>query len=132
MRTILAAVDSEPGVAFDVDELCGRVYPYANRIEEKHRVAVIGAMRRVKRQRDDLDIANDGHIRASGSSAPGRGLLILYRPSNPDSAADRHRRTAAAVYEELLKSAESQRALQRQYEAGFVSHSEFERLKREA
>jgi hypothetical protein len=42
-RAIEAAFAAEPGSAFSVDELCRRVYRGADRVEKKHRVAVLRA-----------------------------------------------------------------------------------------
>lgn len=46
-RAIAAAFEAEPDEAFSTDELCALAYPGVNRIEKKHRVAVIRAGERV-------------------------------------------------------------------------------------
>jgi hypothetical protein len=60
-RAILAAVDAEPDNAFTVGDLCARAYPRINRIEKRHRVAVLRAMKNVvARSGGALDWWNDG------------------------------------------------------------------------
>ena len=54
-RAIEAAFDAEPDNAFNIEDLCERVYHGLNRVEKKHRVAVLRAMRAVVRRRPDLD-----------------------------------------------------------------------------
>ncbi|WP_341632092.1 hypothetical protein [Sphingomonas agri] len=104
MRTIIAAIESEPGRAFDVDDLCHRVYPDLARPELKHRQAVIRAMRKLVLDRTDLAIAADGWK----AGAPGVGRIILYRLSDQQSVADYERRSVRSWYEaHRLKSSES-------------------------
>jgi hypothetical protein len=42
-RAIEAALEAEPDNAFTVEDLCDRVYRGINRVEKKHRVAVLRA-----------------------------------------------------------------------------------------
>lgn len=69
-RAIQAASDAEPDKAFTVEDLCLRTYPGLNRIEKKHRVAVIRAMRAAARRADRF-----GTMEARSAG----GTLILYR-----------------------------------------------------
>ena len=46
-RAIEAVFAAEPDDAFTTADLCGRVYPGLNRVEKKHRVAVIRAAKKV-------------------------------------------------------------------------------------
>lgn len=54
MRTIEMAIEAVP--VLSTSALCRTVYPGANRIEKKHRVAVIRAMWNLASKRDDLMI----------------------------------------------------------------------------
>jgi hypothetical protein len=51
-RAIAAALDAEPDGAFTTDDLCDRVYRGVNRIEKKHRVAVLRAASNLMKRRD--------------------------------------------------------------------------------
>jgi hypothetical protein len=46
-RAVVAILDGEPDNAFTTEDLCRRIYPGANRIEKKHRVAVLRAAQKV-------------------------------------------------------------------------------------
>jgi len=52
------AIESDP--VLSTSDLCQKVYPGANRIEKKHRVAVLRAMRKLASKRDDLRIEQGG------------------------------------------------------------------------
>jgi len=52
-RAIAAALDAEPDGAFTTDDLCDRVYRGVNRIEKKHRVAVLRAASNLMKRRDN-------------------------------------------------------------------------------
>jgi hypothetical protein len=53
-RAIASIFDTEPGNAFTTEDLCERVYPGINRVEKKHRVAVLRAARTLMCRRDTL------------------------------------------------------------------------------
>jgi hypothetical protein len=60
-RAIAAALDAEPDNAFTVEDLCDRVYLGVNRIEKKHRVAILRAAANLMKRRDTLDrMQSDG------------------------------------------------------------------------
>jgi hypothetical protein len=99
MRRISEAIAAEPRRAFDVEELCRRVYPDADRFELKHRQAVIRAMRKLVLTRADLGLSADGRVTADGHYGAGRGRLILYRLDEPGAYEDYERRTWSAWYE---------------------------------
>jgi hypothetical protein len=54
-RAIEAALEAEPDNAFTVEDLCDRVYRGINRVEKKHRVAVLRAAKAIGARRPDLD-----------------------------------------------------------------------------
>jgi hypothetical protein len=54
-RAITAAIEAEPDNAFTVEDLCDRAFPGANRIEKKHRVSVLRAMKKLVAERERLD-----------------------------------------------------------------------------
>ena len=68
-RVVEAAFAAEPDNAFTVDELCHRAYPGINRIEKRHRVAVLHAAK--KRPNTDW--------RPAESLG---GMLVFYIPDN--------------------------------------------------
>jgi hypothetical protein len=73
MRAVADAIEAVP--VLTIVELCRAAYPAASRIEKKHRVAVIRAVRTLARDRSDLRI-DPGYHGAHGG-------LILYRAA-PD------------------------------------------------
>jgi hypothetical protein len=83
MRTIMATIAANPRQAFTVDDLCDRAFPGANRIEKKHRVAVIRALDGIA-TRCDLD---GGWARGRGWA--GRPRLVVFQRCNR-AAAVRH------------------------------------------
>jgi hypothetical protein len=74
MRTISAVIDSAGPDRFTVDDLCRRVYPEAEVIEQKHRVAVRRAMQNVAKRRRDCEVRPEWRRGAPGSSA-----FVLFR-----------------------------------------------------
>ena len=52
-RAIAAILDGEPNNAFTTEDLCERVYPGVNRVEKKHRVAVLRAANKLVKRRDN-------------------------------------------------------------------------------
>jgi hypothetical protein len=52
-RAIAAILDAEPDNAFTTEDLCERVYSGVNRVEKKHRVAVLRAANRLVKRRDN-------------------------------------------------------------------------------
>ena len=52
-RAIAAILDAEPDNAFTTEDLCERVYPGVNRVEKKHRVAVLRAANKLIKRRDN-------------------------------------------------------------------------------
>lgn len=54
-RAIVAAVVDEPDNAFTVEDLCDRTFPDTNRIEKKHRVSVIRAIKTLTARGGTLD-----------------------------------------------------------------------------
>ena len=54
-RAIEAALAAEPDNAFNTQDLCERAYRGVNRVDKKHRVAVLRALRRVLARRSDLE-----------------------------------------------------------------------------
>ena len=50
-RAIEAALAAEPDNAFNTEDLCDRAYPGVNRVNKKHRVAVLRALKRVLARR---------------------------------------------------------------------------------
>lgn len=78
MQAILATLEGDRDNAFTVEELCQRAYPGVNRIEKKHRVAVIRGIRNVVSATPSFAI---GGARQRGST------LILYRADHLQSYA---------------------------------------------
>ncbi len=77
-QAIMAAIEAEPDNAFTVEDLCDRVYQGVNRIEKKHRVAVIRAMRNAAERPNDLEFM----------TGEGRGnTLVLFNRYNVPSYA---------------------------------------------
>jgi hypothetical protein len=54
-RAIAAILDGEADNAFTTEDLCERVYSGVNRVEKKHRVAVLRAANRLVKRRDNTD-----------------------------------------------------------------------------
>jgi len=54
-RAIEAALEVEPDNAFTIEDLCERVYRRLNRVEKKHRVAVLRAAKAIVARRPNLD-----------------------------------------------------------------------------
>ena len=54
-RAIAAILDGEPNNAFTTEDLCERVYPGVNRVEKKHRVAVLRAANKLVKRRDNTE-----------------------------------------------------------------------------
>jgi hypothetical protein len=52
-RAIAAILDGEADNAFTTEDLCDRVYPGVNRVEKKHRVAVLRAANKLVKRRDN-------------------------------------------------------------------------------
>jgi hypothetical protein len=52
-RAIAAILDGEADNAFTTEDLCERVYPGVNRVEKKHRVAVLRAANKLVKRRDN-------------------------------------------------------------------------------
>ena len=69
-RAIEAALAAEPDNAFTVEDLCDRVY-VGERIEKKHRVAVIRAAKRVADRNDNIAITQSVHL--------GSALIFYHR-----------------------------------------------------
>ena len=76
---ILAALAAEPDNALTVEDLCDLLYPGANRIEKKHRVSVIRALRSIAQH-------DEASVRLMSGSGKGR-TLIAYDPFNLNSYA---------------------------------------------
>jgi hypothetical protein len=53
-RAIEAAIEADPDNAFTIEDLCDRVYPGVNRVEKKHRVAVLRAAKAIVARRPEL------------------------------------------------------------------------------
>jgi len=54
-RAIEAALKAEADNAFDIEDLCDRVYRGINRVEKKHRVSVLRAAKAIVARRPELD-----------------------------------------------------------------------------
>jgi hypothetical protein len=54
-RAIEAALEAEPDNAFTIEDLCDRVYRGVNRVEKKHRVAVLRAAKAIVARCPDFD-----------------------------------------------------------------------------
>jgi hypothetical protein len=52
-RAMAAILDTKPDNAFTTEELCERIYCGVNRVEKKHRVAVLRAANRLIKHRDN-------------------------------------------------------------------------------
>ena len=61
-QAIAALLDAEPDNAFTTEELCERVYPGVNRVEKKHRVAVLRAANKLIKRRDNTDCMRCGNL----------------------------------------------------------------------
>lgn len=72
-RAIRAAYAAEPDNAFTTDDLCDRIFAGVNRIEKKHRVSVIRALKAVA--------ASDREMEFFRSEAQG-GPLVLFNCCN--------------------------------------------------
>jgi hypothetical protein len=70
-RAIEAALDAEPDNAFTVEDLCDRVYRGINRVEKKHRVAVLRAAKAIVARHPDLDCM----------TSEGLGTLVIFNRS---------------------------------------------------
>jgi len=69
VRAIKAAFDAEPTRVFTIEDLCARVYARADRIEKKHRVSLIRAVKRV--------LERDPAWRMIRTRSPGAPLLFF-------------------------------------------------------
>jgi hypothetical protein len=72
-RAIAAVLDAEPDNAVTTDDLCDRVYRGVNRIEKKHRVAVLRAARNLMKRRDTM---------ACSESDTLGGMMVFYNKDN--------------------------------------------------
>jgi hypothetical protein len=63
-RAIVEAFVAEPDNAFTVEDLCDCVYRGVNRVEKKHRVAVLRAMKKMASNGHDV-----GWLRSAGWNA---------------------------------------------------------------
>jgi hypothetical protein len=70
-RAIEAAFAAEPDNAFNTLDLCEHAYPGVNRIDKKHRVAVLRALKRIMARRPDLETMQ--------GDALGREIVVYHR-----------------------------------------------------
>ena len=61
-RAIVAILDAEPDNAFTTEDLCDRVYSGVNRVEKKHRVAVLRAANKLVKRRDNTGCQRCGNL----------------------------------------------------------------------
>lgn len=77
VQTIVRSmIADDPGGAWTIEQVCGRVYPQANLIEKKHRVAVLRALRRAPLPGSTWRFWNTGRK---------GGEYCLYDPCNDES-----------------------------------------------
>lgn len=72
-RAITAALAAEPDGAFTIQDLGSRAYPGLNRMEKRHRVAIIRAMRSVAGRLPEIGILS--------ARSPGNPLVMFRRTS---------------------------------------------------
>ena len=61
-RAIAAVLDGEANNAFTTEDLCERVYSGVNRVEKKHRVAVLRAANKLVKRRDNIGCLRGGNL----------------------------------------------------------------------
>jgi hypothetical protein len=61
-RAIAAVLDGEADNAFTTEDLCDRVYSGINRVEKKHRVAVLRAANKLLKRRDNTGCQQCGNL----------------------------------------------------------------------